>query len=64
LFNAHYDERCFLPVHVYNTATSHPVAVILRSGKTPRGQGDPWPSAAPDPAHPPALARHMHHHPE
>ena len=22
LFNAHYDERCFLPIHVYNTATS------------------------------------------
>src|SRR5215468_802437 len=22
LFNAHYDERCFLPIHVYDTATS------------------------------------------
>ena len=21
LFNAHYDERCFLPIHVYDTAT-------------------------------------------
>jgi hypothetical protein len=32
LFNAHYDERCFLPIHVYDTATSRPVAVLLRTG--------------------------------
>jgi len=38
LFNAHYDERCFLPIHVYDTATSRPVAVILRPGKTPSGE--------------------------
>ena len=37
LFNAHYDERCFLPIHVYNTATSRPVAVLLRPGTTPSG---------------------------
>jgi Transposase DDE domain group 1 len=37
LFNAHYDERCFLPIHVYDTATSGPVAVLLRPGKTPSG---------------------------
>jgi Transposase DDE domain group 1 len=37
LFNAHYDERCFLPLHVYDTATSRPVAVLLRPGKTPSG---------------------------
>ena len=24
LFNAHFDERCFLPIHVYDTATGHP----------------------------------------
>ena len=35
LFNAHHDARCFLPIHVYDTATSRPVAMILRSGKTP-----------------------------
>ena len=35
LFNAHYDERCFLPIHVYDTEKSRPVAVILRPGKTP-----------------------------
>lgn len=38
LFNAHYDERCFLPIHVYDTATSRPVAVVLRPGKTPSGK--------------------------
>jgi hypothetical protein len=37
LFNAHYDERCFLPIHVYDTATARPVAMILRPGKTPSG---------------------------
>jgi hypothetical protein len=35
LFNAHHDERCFLPIHVYDTATARPVAVLLRPGKTP-----------------------------
>ena len=37
-FNAHYDERCFLPIHVYDTATSRPVTVLLRPGKTPSGR--------------------------
>jgi hypothetical protein len=37
LFHAHYDERCFLPIHVYDTATSRPVAILLRPGKTPTG---------------------------
>jgi DDE family transposase len=37
LFNGHYDERCFLPIHVYDTATSRPVTVLLRPGKTPAG---------------------------
>jgi hypothetical protein len=37
LFNAHYDERCFQPIHVYDTAVGRPVAVILRPGKTPSG---------------------------
>jgi hypothetical protein len=37
LFNAHYDERCFLPIHVYDTETSRPVAAVLRPGKTPSG---------------------------
>ena len=37
LFNAHYDERCFLPIHVYDTEKSRPVVVVLRPGKTPGG---------------------------
>jgi len=37
LFNAHYDSRCFLPIHIYEAITGKPVAVILRSGKTPGG---------------------------
>ena len=37
LFNAHYDERCFLPIHVYDTEKGRPVAVVLRPGKTPGG---------------------------
>jgi len=38
LFHAHYDDRCFLPIHIYDTATGRPVAVILRPGKTPSGR--------------------------
>ena len=37
LFNAHYDGRCFLPIHIYEATTGKPVAVILRPGKTPDG---------------------------
>lgn len=37
-WNGHYDERCFLPIHIYDTATGRPVAVILRPGKTPSGK--------------------------
>src|SRR6202047_3003726 len=46
LFNAHYDERCFLPIHVYDTATSRPVAVLLRPGKT-RDPRSPAPAGPP-----------------
>ena len=38
LFNTHHGERCFLPIHVYDTATARPVAVPPRSGKTPSGR--------------------------
>jgi hypothetical protein len=37
LFHAHYNGRCFLPIHVYEAITGKPVAVILRPGKTPDG---------------------------
>jgi hypothetical protein len=38
LFNAHYDERCFLPIHIYEAISGKPVAMILREGKTPSGE--------------------------
>jgi hypothetical protein len=37
LFHAHYDSRCFLPIHIYEASSGKPVAVILRPGKTPTG---------------------------
>jgi hypothetical protein len=37
LFNAHYDSRCFLPIHIYEATSGKPVAVMLRPGKTPDG---------------------------
>ena len=37
LFHAHYDTRCFLPVHIYHVESGKPVAVLLRPGKTPSG---------------------------
>ncbi len=36
-FNAHYDEYCFLPIHIYDTEHGRPVAVVLRPGQTPSG---------------------------
>ena len=36
-WNGHHGERCFLPIHVYDTATGRPVAMLLRTGKTPSG---------------------------
>ncbi len=38
LFNSYYDERCFLPIHIYDAATGRPVAMLLRPGKTPTGK--------------------------
>lgn len=38
LFNAHHDERCFMPIHVYDAETGHCVLTILRPGKTPDGK--------------------------
>jgi hypothetical protein len=37
LFNAHYDEHCFLPIHIYEGNSGKPVATILRAGKVPAG---------------------------
>jgi len=33
-----WDERCFLPIHVYDAQTGHCVLTILRPGKTPNGK--------------------------
>jgi hypothetical protein len=38
LFNAYHDERCFMPLHVYDAASGHCVLTILRPGKTPNGR--------------------------
>ena len=37
LFNAFYETRCFLLVHIYHVESGRPVAVLLRPGKTPTG---------------------------
>lgn len=37
-FNAHHDERVFMPIHIYEAATGHCVQTILRTGKTPGGK--------------------------
>jgi hypothetical protein len=36
-FHAHYNSRCFLPIHIYEAITGRPIVVILRAGKTPDG---------------------------
>lgn len=38
-WNGHHWERCFLPIHVYDTATGRPVAILLRSRQDAIGQG-------------------------
>jgi hypothetical protein len=35
LFNAHYDEYCLMPFHVYEGITGRLIATVLRPGKTP-----------------------------
>ncbi len=37
LFNAHYDEYCFQPIHIFEAATAKPVLSLLRPGKRPSG---------------------------
>ena len=37
LFNAFHDERCFMPVHIYDADSGHCVMTLLRPGKTPDG---------------------------
>jgi len=37
LFNAFHDERCFMPLHIYDADSGHCVLTVLRPGKTPDG---------------------------
>lgn len=37
-WNAHYNCRCFLPMHIYHVESGKPVSMILREGKTPKGK--------------------------
>ena len=37
LFHAHYNTRCFLPIHITHVESGKPVMVFLRPGKTPSG---------------------------
>ena len=37
LFHAHYDSRCFLPIHIHEATAGRPVAVIFRPGNTSAG---------------------------
>ena len=39
LFNAHYDERCFLPIHVYDAAHRPPGRHDPSPGQDPDGRG-------------------------
>ncbi len=38
LFNAHYDEYCFQPIHIFEAATGKPVLSLLPPGKRPSGE--------------------------
>ena len=38
LFNAHYDDYCFQPIHIFDAATGKPVLSLLRPGKRPSGE--------------------------
>ena len=58
LFNAHYDERCFLPIHVYDTATATPGRRAAAARQDAVGQGGARPSAPARPPHPRAIGRH------
>jgi hypothetical protein len=39
LFNAYYDEHCYLPLHVYEGLSGKLITAVLRPGKTP-GEGE------------------------
>lgn len=38
LFNAYYDESCYMPIHVYEGRTGKLITTVLRPGKRPSGR--------------------------
>ncbi len=38
LFDAHYDDTCFQPIHTFEAATGKPVLSLLRPGRRPSGE--------------------------
>ena len=38
LFNAHYDDYCFQPIHIFEAVSGKPVLSLLRPGKRPSGE--------------------------
>src|SRR5260370_16562118 len=43
LFNPHYAERRFLPIHLHDTDKARPLAAVLRTAKTPSSPPTPTP---------------------
>jgi hypothetical protein len=62
MFNAHYDERCFLPIHVYDTATIAAGGGAAAAGQDAVRPRNTRPSATPRAGDPLPLARYPHHH--
>ena len=63
LFNAHYDTRCFLPVHVLSCRERQAGGGSPAPGQDAVGHRGPHPPQAPRAPHPPALAAHPAHLP-
>src|SRR5258707_12223363 len=57
LFNAHYDERCFLPIHVYDTEKSRPRGGRAAARQDAGRRRGACPSSTPGTAHPHAMAQ-------
>ena len=62
LFNAHYDERCFLPSTSTTPRRAGRSRCCCAPARRPRQRGA-WASAPPGPPHPAALATDPDHHP-
>ena len=61
LFNAHYDERCFLPIHVYDTERQPSCGGRAAAWQDAVRRRGSRPSAPPRPAHSKALDEDAHH---